>query len=115
MKIQKPVGNYFLYIMQNGDTNQYKIGVTNDLNRRYRQLQTGCPNELRIIKIYSHYQKSKILKYERVLHRFYEKCGCRIRKNGEWFELRQPDINFLCKPNSITEQNELIDILLDMM
>lgn len=104
-----------MYILQNGNTNQYKIGVTNDLNRRLAELQIGCPNEIKVVKLYTHYQRKIIEKYERVLHRFYEKCGCRIRPNGEWFELKQSDINFLCKPNSIAEQNELIDILLDMM
>jgi predicted GIY-YIG superfamily endonuclease len=104
-----------LYILQNGNSNEYKIGITDNLNRRLAQLQTGCPNELKIIKIWTHYQRKTILKYERVLHRFYTKCGCRIRPNGEWFNLRVPDINFLCKPNSIAEQNEVIENILKMM
>lgn len=104
-----------LYILQNGDTNQYKIGVTNNLNRRLAELQTGCPEELKVIKLFTHYQRKPIEKYERVLHRYYTKCGCRIRENGEWFRLCKSDINFLCKPNSIAEQNELIENILKMM
>ena len=104
-----------MYILQNGDTSQYKIGITNDLNRRLAQLQTGCPNELKVIKIYSHYDRKVIERYERVLHNYFTKCGCRIRPNGEWFELRKPDIMFLCEPNSIAEQNKIIADILKMM
>lgn len=104
-----------LYILQNGNTDQYKIGVTNNLNKRLQQLQTGCPFELKIIKIWTHYNRKVIEKYERVLHRYFTKCGCRIRENGEWFILRVPDINYLCKPQSVAQQNELIENLLKML
>lgn len=104
-----------MYILQNGNTNQYKIGITSNLNRRLSELQTGCPNELKIIKLYTHYQRKIIERYERIIHRYYENCGCKIRPNGEWFELCKPDITFLCKPNSIAEQNELVDQLCKMM
>lgn len=67
-------GWHLLYILQNGDTDEYKIGITNDLNRRLRQLQTGCPNELKVIKVYTHYHRNAIQKYERTLHRYYTKC-----------------------------------------
>ena len=53
MKTNRNIALQMLYIMQNGETNQYKIGITKDLNIRYRNLQTGCPEELKIINIYS--------------------------------------------------------------
>ena len=105
----------FMYILQNGDTSEYKIGITNNLNKRMASLQTGCPNELKIVKLFTHYDRKQIMKYERVLHRYYTKCGCRIRTNGEWFNLRIPDLTFLCKPQTIAEQNELIQNILKMM
>ena len=104
-----------LYILQNGNTSQYKIGITKDLNMRLHNLQTGCPGELRVIKIWQHYDRKVIEKYERVLHRYFTKCGCRIRPNGEWFELCKPDIYNLCKPSSIKEQNDFIQNILKMM
>ena len=104
-----------MYILQNGNTNQYKIGVTNNLNKRLCQLQTGCPNELRVVKVYTHYSREVIERYERTLHRYYTRAGCRLRRNGEWFELCKADIAFLCKPNSIAEQNELVNDLCKMM
>ena len=104
-----------MYILQNGDTDEYKIGITNDLNKRLHQLQTGCPQELRVIKLWTHYQREIIQKDERVLHRYFTKCGCRMRVNGEWFKLRPADLYQLTKPNSIDEQNEMIDQILKMM
>lgn len=101
-----------LYLMQNGDTNQYKIGITNNLNTRWSSLQTGCPGELRILKIWTHTDRKFILKYERVLHRFFEMLGQRIRLNGEWFILNLEQIEMLCKPQTIKEQNELIEKIL---
>lgn len=106
---------YLLYIFQNGNTNQFKIGKTNNLNRRLAELQTGCPGELKVIKIWSHYKKSMVDRYERTLQRYYTKCGCRIRPNGEWFVLRKPDIYYLTKVTSIQEQNEFIKKLEKMM
>lgn len=104
-----------LYILQNGNTDQYKIGITNNLNKRLQQLQTGCPFELKVVKIWTHYNRKVIEKYERVLHRYFTKCGCRIRENGEWFILRVPDINYLCKPQSVAQQNQIIENLLKML
>lgn len=113
-KIENPAP-YMVYIMQNGSTNQYKIGRTNSINRRYGEIQTGCPGELKIIKLYTHYKEEQIKYYERVLHNYYIKAGCQIRENGEWFELSIADINFLCKPNGIKEQNEVMETIKKMM
>lgn len=101
-----------LYIMQNGNTNQYKIGITDNINRRWRNLQTGCPGELRVLKIWTHTQRTAIMKYERVLHRYFTALGQRIRKNGEWFELTRNQVSELCKPSNTKEQNEIIEKIL---
>lgn len=96
----------YLYIMQNGKCKEYKIGITNNLNRRHAQLQTGCPHELRLIKIWQHYDRKIIQKYETVIHRYYNHK--RIRKNGEWFELSKAELYELCQPETIEEQDKLI-------
>lgn len=97
-----------MYILRNGGTNQYKIGITKDLNRRLSELQTGCPEELRVVKIYTHYQRKIIQRYETLLHRHYTKQGKRIRNNGEWYRLTEEDIRELCEPQSTQEQNKLV-------
>ena len=111
----KRVPTQIMYILRNGDTDQYKIGITDNLNRRLSELQTGCPGELQVVKIWTHYQRKIIKRYERILHNYFTKFGCRIRPNWEWFNLRKPDIYQLCKPNTIAEQNEQIENFLKIM
>lgn len=106
---------YLLYIIRDGNTNNYKIGITKDLNKRLRGIQTGCPHELQIVKLWKHTQKQVILKYERVLHRYYKKNGNQANTQGEWFELTQNDLICLCGVNTIQEQNDLIDQILKTM
>ena len=106
---------YTLYILRNGNTNQYKIGYTGNFNKRIKQLQTGCPNELITIKIWQHYKKEEVKKYERVLHRFFTKQGKRIRPNGEWFTLDKMKIDILTNPQGIRQQGELIKKILKLM
>lgn len=113
MKIEN-VAPQMLYIMQNGNTNQYKIGITNNLNRRWKQLQTGCPEELKIVKIWVHTQREFIEKYEIILHNYFTELGQRIRTNGEWFILSEEQIQELCKPNGVKEQNQLIKKFLEI-
>ena len=43
---------FILYILRDGNTNNYKIGYTRDFNRRLGQFQTGCPHELQIVKLW---------------------------------------------------------------
>lgn len=104
------VAPQMLYIMKNGTRNEYKIGITNNLNHRYPALQTGCPNDLHIVKIWKHTQRKFIEKYERVLHRFFQ--NVRIRNNGEWFILSDESVTMLCEPNTVAEQNALIEKIL---
>lgn len=103
-----------MYILQNGDTNQYKIGVTNNLNRRLSQLQTGCPLELKVVKIWQHPKRKIIERYERILHRCFTAMGQKIRDDGEWFTLYKADVVQLCKPQTIAEQNEMALNFLEM-
>lgn len=106
--------NYeYLYIMQNGVRNEYKIGRTKNLDRRHGQLQTGCPHELRVIKVWQHYNHKKVVDYETTIHRFYKHK--RIRENGEWYELTKTELEELCKPNSIQEQDKLIECFKDLI
>lgn len=82
----------YLYVINQIGTNFYKIGITNDLNKRIRALQTGNPNTLNyVIAVQSDLEDSKgkeIIYLERFLHRNYKSR----RKNGEWFQLSRLDV-----------------------
>lgn len=101
-----------MYIIQMGDTNYYKIGITDNINRRLQQLQTGNPLHLEVVKMWEHTQRKVILKYERVLHRYFTQLGQRTETNKEWFMLTKDDLKMLTAPRGARQQNELIEKIL---
>ena len=81
----------------------YKIGVSNDVEKRKKQLATGTPEDHIIIKKF----KSKYpFKVENLLHRTFKSKLI----NKEWFDLTTDDINNF---NNLCEKYEYnFDILL---
>ena len=84
--IRKPAG--WVYLIQLGDTDHYKIGMTTNLDSRLKQLQSKCPIPLKIIfRWYGHDYRF----FELAFHsRFAKK-----RVKGEWFRLTTEDITWL--------------------
>lgn len=88
----------FIYLLTDWSSNppRYKVGITkNDVQKRIKQLQTGCSGELVLVKTY---ESENYRKIEGTLHRGYKHYSTDGGK--EWFEL--PDervLNFLneCK------------------
>lgn len=82
----------FLYLLKVKGHKLYKIGITNDLPKRKRELQTGNPMELNYVfaveaDLIDFYGK-EIVYLERFLHQNYEEC----RVLGEWYELSNLDV-----------------------
>jgi hypothetical protein len=69
-----------------GDFDLVKIGVTIDIKKRLKSLQTGCPGELEVIG-----KMRGGLKMEQHLHR---KFG-HLRYNREWFRPGQDLLDFI--------------------
>jgi predicted GIY-YIG superfamily endonuclease len=87
----------YIYLIECNE--HYKIGITNNLEKRLKTLQTGNSTKLKIIKYYPCTIASQV---ESVLHRTYENVS------GEWFILNQKQIeNFLSECKQI-ENNILI-------
>ncbi len=77
----------YLYLIRLTGAKYYKIGITNDLNKRLSTLQTGCPHDLSII-FYAEadmddYLGKEIKYIEDFLHKNFNKQ----RYRGEWFKL----------------------------
>lgn len=69
----------YLYIIQSGTRPVYKIGITSgEPIRRLNQLQTGNPDELRIVDLY---QTKHYVELEKKVHHYLRFH----RVNGEWF------------------------------
>jgi predicted GIY-YIG superfamily endonuclease len=66
----------------------YKIGITDNIQRRIDDLQTGCPYDLFALKVYQVRNNAFI---ERMLHAFFHKK----RVRGEWFRLESRDLEYI--------------------
>jgi hypothetical protein len=94
-----------LEVDKNGDE-FYKIGISkNEPKKRLKQLQTGNPNKIDVLKTY---ESKNYKKVEQWLHSKYSLN--RTDSNNEWFKLTDQDIlNFIDTCKSI---DSTIDLLL---
>lgn len=75
-----------VYLLNAWGTDRYKIGFTkSDVKKRIKQLQTGCPDELILVKVYESEEYKSV---ESWMHRKHHAK----RVEGEWFELTPTDI-----------------------
>lgn len=66
-----------IYFISADETNKIKIGFSNDVKNRLKQLQTSCPFELKVLLLIEGDEAK-----EKELHIKFKK----YRVNGEWFE-----------------------------
>ncbi len=69
----------FVYLIYNGN-GQAKVGHTNFLDRRLKQLQTGSPHKLEFLRFFECSQA------EEVESKIHDECSS-LRISGEWFRL----------------------------
>lgn len=76
-----------IYLINALNTNQYKIGITDDnnLEKRIKNIQTGSSHELMLLKRFRSKYATVI---ERKLHNLYKEK----KSHGEWFTLDDEDI-----------------------
>ena len=83
----------FVYLIRgpkNGSEQLYKIGQTSNMQNRMRNLQTGSPTKLEVVKFI---QTEDALTTERKLHDAFRET--RIR--GEWFALKKGQVRAVKK------------------
>ena len=83
----------FVYLIRgpkNGSEQLYKIGRTSNMQNRMRNLQTGSPTKLEVVKFI---QTEDALTTERKLHDAFRET--RIR--GEWFALKKGQVRAVKK------------------
>lgn len=73
-------GKEGVYILRVSGTDQYKIGITKDVEKRLKNLQTGNPHP---IELYAFYPTKYYKNLEKKVHKI-----CKDRSiGGEWFSL----------------------------
>lgn len=79
-----------LYLIRKIGTNQFKIGISKNPQRRLKQLQTGSGDRLLLHRTW---QLKDDRSTEKKLHRMFWQS--KSRHNGEWFELSNAHLDFL--------------------
>lgn len=77
-----------IYLIKAQEIYLYKIGITKNIKRRLKQLQTGCPFQLELVTLYE--PSNFVTKIEKILHRSfacYKKSSDLYELQGEWFDL----------------------------
>lgn len=88
----------YVYLLKVSNEGIYKIGVSKNVEKRVKQLQTGNPEEIEIIKKFLSKYPYKV---ESVLHRRYNYKLA----HGECFYLEQKDIDNFEEDCLISETN----------
>lgn len=91
-----------VYIIQAGETNLLKIGYTSNLERRLRNLQTGNPLRLKVLRAYETSQHRK-------LERLLLDMTARDKKQGEWVETPVESLLFEIDTKIRETRKELFD------
>ncbi|HUT43045.1 MAG TPA: GIY-YIG nuclease family protein [Candidatus Bathyarchaeia archaeon] len=78
-----------IYTARNLENGYVKIGVTENIERRRKQLENGCGNEVFMEGWMEIHNASEI---EKFLHSTF----AHLRKKGEWFELGEKEDKFIC-------------------
>ena len=72
-----------LYLMGSYEYEWFKIGVSEDIPRRYAELSNGLPFGLQLLAVYETERAGLV---ELRLHKHYDQ----LRINGEWFNYINP-------------------------
>lgn len=92
----------FVYLIQSLENSTYKIGVSNNPEKRIIALQTGNSSKLRLV---DKFETDMAYKIERILQRRYS----HLHKKGEWYQMTiENEIMFKPECQKIHESLKLI-------
>lgn len=97
---------YLLFCVNKDGSEGYKIGVTkNDPIKRVKQLSTGNPSKIELLK---HYKSENYFKVEKSIHRLY--ASQKTSSDNEWFILE--DEHVLTFLDECKKVDDIIDFML---
>ena len=97
----------YVYLMYAKKSNQYKIGVSNDVEARRRTLEGSSGLSIEVVAFYK--TKDNAYKVEARLHKLFDK----YRTLGEWFEF--PDSYSLMKFETICDKHGMTPMCLSLL
>lgn len=94
----------FVYLIEDSNNNVYKIGVTKDLDKRIKSLQTGNACELKFLCAYSTKYPYRL---ETMLHNKFSQ----YKELNEWYNL--PKDIVLDFHSQCAQMNSIIETIID--
>ncbi len=92
-----------VYIMREGKTDHYKIGISNKPFKRVKQLQTGNAHQIKLLFECQIDPNIKAKDVETIIHTFLKEKGKWIR--GEWFKLSEENVFNIAKKMMLIGDN----------
>ena len=87
---------YYIYFVAQAEADYIKIGITADVKIRLKQLQTGNPQRLVVLRVITSPSLKNARAIEALIHERYD--SMKYRAQGEWFAINPArlihDINF---------------------
>lgn len=80
------MSRYSVYVLKAGDF--YKIGYANNFKSRLAHIQTGCPFDIEVVKLFGMDSRKVAREFEARLHKTYEP----VLERGEWYRLSDKDV-----------------------
>jgi hypothetical protein len=79
------------YLIQEGDSVWYKMGISADVPERRTTLSTGNSSELHVVLTIPFYSRRLAKSFEDYMQDYFKE----YQKRGEWFKLNQNDLLFI--------------------
>jgi hypothetical protein len=95
----------YVYLILDQQSRAVKIGKSNDINSRMIELQTGNPNELKLIRYIECSTEEQAIYLENTLHIKYKD----LQRKGEWFNFNLEMLNDFETGNIKIERKKVRD------
>ena len=101
--------NNYVYILRSGNSNNFKIGVSKNIENRIKQLQTGSPYKIFTYCYFEAPTRKEAFNCEYWLHKFFDLHKTALMC-GEWYRLNKNELKPLL---NMTYTTEVITYVID--
>lgn len=92
----------YVYILRSGNTNNFKIGVSKNIENRIKQLQTGNPYKITVYHYFEAPTRENAFNCEHWLHKFFDGHKTELMR-GEWYRITLKELEPFLKIDYTTE------------
>ena len=86
----------YVYILRSGNSNNFKIGVSKNIEKRIKQFQTGSPYKISTYCYFEAPTRQQAFNCEYNLHKFFDSHKTDLMW-GEWYRISKKELEQLTK------------------